>query len=77
MVIITGVHVQEASISKNKALGWPSIHFNVSSEICQILGPITYYDIIILGERGGSGVECRTPGREVGGSKPTAAVLCP
>ena len=35
--------------------------------------------IIILktGERGGSVVECRTPEREVGGSKPTAAVLCP
>ena len=30
-----------------------------------------------LGERGGSVVECRTPAREVGGSKPTAAVLCP
>ena len=29
------------------------------------------------GERGGSLVECRTPEREVGGSKPTAAVLCP
>ena len=29
-----------------------------------------------LGERGGSVVECRTPEREVGGSKPTAAVLC-
>ena len=28
-------------------------------------------------ERGGSVVECRTPEREVGGSKPTAAVLCP
>ena len=26
---------------------------------------------------GGSVVECRTPEREVGGSKPTAAVLCP
>ena len=26
------------------------------------------------GERGGSVVECRTPEREVGGSKPTAAV---
>ena len=32
---------------------------------------------IKLGERGGSVVECRTPEREVGGSKPTAAVLCP
>ena len=29
------------------------------------------------GERGGSVVECRTLEREVGGSKPTAAVLCP
>ena len=29
------------------------------------------------GERGGSVVECRTPEREVRGSKPTAAVLCP
>ena len=28
-------------------------------------------------ERGGSVVECRTPEREVGGSKPTAAMLCP
>ena len=32
---------------------------------------------ISRGERGGSVVECRTPEREVGGSKPTAAVLCP
>ena len=32
---------------------------------------------ILSGERGGSVVECRTPEREVGGSKPTAAVLCP
>ena len=30
-----------------------------------------------IGERGGSVVECRTPELEVGGSKPTAAVLCP
>ena len=30
-----------------------------------------------FGERGGSVVACRTPEREVGGSKPTAAVLCP
>ena len=29
------------------------------------------------GGRGGSVVECRTPEREVGGSKPTTAVLCP
>ena len=29
-----------------------------------------------FGERGGSMVERRTPEREVGGSKPTSAVLC-
>ena len=32
---------------------------------------------ISVGERGGSVVECRTPEREVGGSRPTTAVLCP
>ena len=32
---------------------------------------------IANGERGGSVVECRTPEREVRGSRPTAAVLCP
>ena len=31
----------------------------------------------LFGERGGSVVECRTPEREVRGSRPTAAVLCP
>ena len=31
----------------------------------------------VVGERGGSVVECRTPEREVRGSRPTAAVLCP
>ena len=30
-----------------------------------------------LGERGGSVVECRTPERQVRGSRPTSAVLCP
>ena len=30
-----------------------------------------------MGEHGGSVVECRTPEREVRGSRPTAAVLCP
>ena len=33
--------------------------------------------ISFLGERGGSVVEWRTLEREVGGSKPTGAVLCP
>ena len=32
---------------------------------------------LLKGERGGSVVECQTPEREVGGSKPIAAVLCP
>ena len=32
---------------------------------------------LLVGERGGSVVECRTPEREVGCSIPTAAVLCP
>ena len=39
-----------------------------------------YQDIQIpiwVGERGGSVVECRTREREVRGSRPTAAVLCP
>ena len=31
----------------------------------------------LWGERGGSVVECRTPEREVRGSRPTSAVLCP
>ena len=31
----------------------------------------------VSGERGGSVVECRTPEREVRGSRPTSAVLCP
>ena len=33
--------------------------------------------VVVVGERGGSVVECRTPEREVGGSKPIFAVLCP
>ena len=31
----------------------------------------------LMGERGGSVVECRTLEREVRGSRPTSAVLCP
>ena len=42
--------------------GWFNVHASIQNNI---------------GERGGSVVECRTPEREVGGSKPTAAVLCP
>ena len=43
----------------------------IPSQYSQVL------DIKSLGERGGSVVEYRTPEREVGGSKPTSAVLCP
>ena len=38
---------------------------------------LIFSDASSVGERGGSVVECRTPEREVRGSKPTAAVLCP
>ena len=38
---------------------------------------ITVNILIFAGERGGSVVECRTPEREVRGSRPIAAVLCP
>ena len=47
------------------------------------LGKTVYQLYVVMshkqlgGERGGSVVECRTLEREVGGSKPTAAVLCP
>ena len=48
---------------------------------CDILKLMHQSVVTILqlktGERGGSVVECRTPEREVGGSIPTAAVLCP
>ena len=35
------------------------------------------WSLFRIGERGGSVVECRTAEREVRGSRPTAAVLCP
>ena len=40
---------------------------------------IWLYQFLIIAYhfRGGSVVECRTTEREVGGSKPTTAVLCP
>ena len=39
---------------------------------------ISWLNVILgIGERGGSVVECRTPEREVRGSRPTSAVLCP
>ena len=53
---------------------------NILQEIRQNHWTMKYrsqWPTFILGERGGSVVECRTPEREVRGSKPTAAVLCP
>ena len=47
-------------------------HFSVRYSTRQIFNSYTQ-----VGERGGSVVECRTPEREVRGSRPTAAVLCP
>ena len=47
---------------------------------CSVLVYILIKTIVLhffFGERGGSVVECRTPEREVRGSRPTAAVLCP
>ena len=41
------------------------------------LGVVGISTLWHFGERGGSVVECRTPEREVRGSRPTAAVLCP
>ena len=43
----------------------------------QRLSFLSEYYTTFEGERGGSVVECRTPEREVRGSRPTAAVLCP
>ena len=61
-------------------------HVGVSKPLRHPHGPIWCPYVLLteavgytyeFGERGGSVVECRTPEREVGGSKPTAAVLCP
>ena len=48
---------------------------DIQDEIKSFLTKVTTWQT--WGERRGSVVECRTPEREVGGSKPTAAVLCP
>ena len=55
---------------------------NSNTKTVQVRGEyrdiLRYRDSVLqCGERGGSVVECRTPEREVRGSKPTAAVLCP
>ena len=51
----------------------------VCQDSCELLVHIQIPTILHEGggERGGSVVEYRTPEREVRGSRPTAAVLCP
>ena len=56
----------------------PDPDINPSNSLQDI--KILNHEIVTLtftGERSGSVAECWTPEREVGGSKPTAAVLCP
>ena len=48
----------------------------VFQTVC-VLSELYLFIPIRSGERGGSVVECRTPEREVRGSRPTATVLCP
>ena len=59
---------------------WACLHVILLILSCSslLMSYIWKYDtVMFLGERGGSVVECRTPEREVRGSRPTAAVLCP
>ena len=58
---------------KHFSLKWPYLEL-LEFKQPYLLNPVRY---CTFGERGGSVVECRTPEREVGGSKPTAAMLCP
>ena len=50
--------------------------FLFTSKLCP-LGAVCSLPQGYIGERGGSVVECRTSEREVRGSRPTSAVLCP
>ena len=53
------------------------IWYAIYLHLCDITSHLAYTTVWYLGERGGSVVECRTPEREVRGSRPTSAVLCP
>ena len=64
----------------SKFISSEAIRLGVKLKICRNVDNINLYKSDIscsYGERGGSVVECRTPEREVRGSRPTAAVLCP
>ena len=52
----------------------PAHSKDTDQRLCRYPG---WPESLLGGERGGSVVECRTPEREVRGSRPTSAVLCP
>ena len=60
-------HNEIIRVTSNSYPEWPKWHY----------GFLFLHTLSWTGERGGSVVECRTPEREVRGSRPTAAVLCP
>ena len=72
-IIIKVIGNQDRHKSSDKCDFGPdqTTHFGVT---CPWMTKILH---IWKGERGGSVVECRTPEREVRGSRPTAAMLCP
>ena len=67
------------SYANNKGADQPAhLHSLISAFVVHSLGNIiSLVSRSEIGERGGSVVECRTPEREVRGSRPTSAVLCP
>ena len=71
----------KSQVAKHYRLeGFTGSKRSVTERNCPAANTITkifHINTNLKGERGGSVVECRTPEREVGGSKPTAAVLCP
>ena len=67
-----------------RLLAWVSFYYSLAQSLCNHTsqckhtgGCCNAFKSAHFGERGGSVVECRTPEREVRGSRPTAAVLCP
>ena len=81
MMVYTFIHVHfHFPIIYRVGLGSPSGTPAPTTKFMPKIPPHTHthtLSILITGERGGSVVECRTPEREVRGSRPTAAVLCP
>ena len=67
------MNIQIIAVRPKHIIVFPISWQNFHGAVGQKLFLFTYTD----GERGGSVVECRTPEREVRGSRPTAAVLCP